>query len=352
MIWYTGSRFVPVHAMRDLLDQLFASRALRSRSRLARRGMRPKLRRRFYRAASVAECDGFSIVLDGKPVRTPGAAPARGAFPTAGGGHSRRMGGAARRHRPGADAAHAARQRDHRWSSRRSAVGRSGNRQVPELRPSMLPRGRRRRRWSSVQAQAWNPVIDLGPRCAAARTLLSEAESIFVTQPAEALAAARAAIPSDPWRLGALASATGLDRLGAACARAVARPAYRRAGVACSPCRRRLEYGALGPRPARARTARCALCRATGCGAGVAVVVRAVSGLTYGFCRFRVPDATIVWPCTLPNQLDDKIVTLPRHGDRAVRAAPAFVDLAFGDDLDEKHVALGRGRCASASRCN
>src|SRR5262249_22321780 len=38
----------------------------------ARQAMRPSLRRRFYARAEVAEgADGFSVLLDGKPVRTP-----------------------------------------------------------------------------------------------------------------------------------------------------------------------------------------------------------------------------------------------------------------------------------------
>ena len=60
--------------MRDILDELFAT-GLPDPIEAARRGMRPKLRRRFFHAAGVAARDGFSVVLDGKPVRSPGGRP-------------------------------------------------------------------------------------------------------------------------------------------------------------------------------------------------------------------------------------------------------------------------------------
>ena len=43
----------------------------------ARRGARPALRQRFYAATGVQEAaEGYAVTLDGKPVRTPAAAPA------------------------------------------------------------------------------------------------------------------------------------------------------------------------------------------------------------------------------------------------------------------------------------
>jgi chaperone required for assembly of F1-ATPase len=51
----------------------FVERTERDPRRSAARGARPQLPKRFYeRAEAVADGDGFRVVLDGKPVRTPG----------------------------------------------------------------------------------------------------------------------------------------------------------------------------------------------------------------------------------------------------------------------------------------
>ena len=67
--------------MRDLFEEIFANQPL-DPTEAARRGMRPHLRRRFYARAEVAEGeDGFAVLLDGRPVKTPArrtlAAPTR-----------------------------------------------------------------------------------------------------------------------------------------------------------------------------------------------------------------------------------------------------------------------------------
>lgn len=67
--------------MRDIFTDLFEG-GLANPMEAARRGMRPKLRARFYRDVTVAEDPGgFALRLDGKPVRTPArqilTAPAR-----------------------------------------------------------------------------------------------------------------------------------------------------------------------------------------------------------------------------------------------------------------------------------
>ena len=59
------------------------------------------------------------------------------------------------------------------------------------------------------QSKAWDPVIAWARETLGARFLLAEG-IVFVRQPAEALAAASAAIPRDPWRLGALNAITTL----------------------------------------------------------------------------------------------------------------------------------------------
>src|SRR5262245_13693770 len=67
--------------MRDLLHDMFEGEPT-DPTAAARRAMRPPLRKRFYRRAGVAEKDGeFRILLDERPIRTPGrrvlSAPSR-----------------------------------------------------------------------------------------------------------------------------------------------------------------------------------------------------------------------------------------------------------------------------------
>jgi chaperone required for assembly of F1-ATPase len=59
------------------------------------------------------------------------------------------------------------------------------------------------------QAQVWDPIIEWARGTLGAGFVLAEGIN-FVAQPEAALAAARAAIPGDPWRLGALHAITTL----------------------------------------------------------------------------------------------------------------------------------------------
>jgi chaperone required for assembly of F1-ATPase len=67
--------------MRDILVDVFENQPL-DPMETARRGVRPQLRRRFYKDVDVADStEGFALKLDGRPVRTPArrvlAAPVR-----------------------------------------------------------------------------------------------------------------------------------------------------------------------------------------------------------------------------------------------------------------------------------
>src|SRR5262249_31736486 len=59
------------------------------------------------------------------------------------------------------------------------------------------------------QARLWNPGLAWAREALGARLVLAEGV-VHVAQPAGAIAAARAAIPSAPWRLGALHAITTL----------------------------------------------------------------------------------------------------------------------------------------------
>ena len=59
------------------------------------------------------------------------------------------------------------------------------------------------------QARHWDPILDWAREALDADFALGEGV-VYVAQPQAALAAARAAIPTDPWRLGAVHAATTL----------------------------------------------------------------------------------------------------------------------------------------------
>jgi chaperone required for assembly of F1-ATPase len=61
----------------------------------------------------------------------------------------------------------------------------------------------------AAQSKAWDPVVAWARDTLGARFMLGEGIA-FVAQPVEALAAAGAAIPADPWRLGAVHTITTL----------------------------------------------------------------------------------------------------------------------------------------------
>jgi chaperone required for assembly of F1-ATPase len=61
--------------MRDIFEDIFDKEPLDPMVS-ARRGLRPSLRRRFYQEAGVGETgEGFAVLLDGRPVRTPARRP-------------------------------------------------------------------------------------------------------------------------------------------------------------------------------------------------------------------------------------------------------------------------------------
>jgi chaperone required for assembly of F1-ATPase len=188
--------------MRDLLEDIFKNEPLDPHE-AARRAMKPQLRQRFYRDVSVAESpDGTVLQLDGKAVRTPGrrllAAP------------TRELGEAiAQEWRAQSDRIDPAAMPLTRLAN---AII-DGVAQAPEpvaaevakyLGSDLLfyrasdPAGLVAR-----QAAAWDPIVAWAAAALGARFVLAEGLT-FVTQPEGAVAAARAAIPADPWRLGAL----------------------------------------------------------------------------------------------------------------------------------------------------
>jgi chaperone required for assembly of F1-ATPase len=175
----------------------------------ARRGARPALRRRFYAEARVVEdASGYAVRLDGKPVLTP----------------ARRILAAPTCALAEAMAAE--------WQAQRDVIDPSGmpltrlanaiidgvaDRPQPVAAeiakyvgsdllfyraaspPGLIERQRRH----------WDPVLAWAAQTLGARFAVVEGV-MHVDQPQEALSAVRAAIPDDPWPLGAFHAATTL----------------------------------------------------------------------------------------------------------------------------------------------
>jgi len=175
----------------------------------ARRNMRPALRRRFYEQATVAETqDGYSVLLDGRMIRSPARRPL--AAPV----------------RPLAEAIAA------EWQNQGEMVD-PGTMPLTRLANSVIDgvafapdpvRAEIAKYLGSdlvfyragfpeplVQRQAvhWDPMVAWARDGLGARFVLSTA-IVHVRQPDHALTAAAAAIPKDPWRLGAVHSITTL----------------------------------------------------------------------------------------------------------------------------------------------
>ncbi len=193
--------------MRELLEDLFGNEPI-DPVEAARRNMRPNLRKRFYQAVTVGEGMAYPILLDGRAVKT----PAGGAL--------------AAPSRPLAQAIAA------EWDAQGERIDpaampltRLANTIIDGVAPNPEPlrqeivnylgsdlvcyRAATPEGLVARQAQHWDPVLAWAREAHGARFVLGEGV-IFVAQPENAVAAARSAIPSDPWRLGAISAITTL----------------------------------------------------------------------------------------------------------------------------------------------
>jgi chaperone required for assembly of F1-ATPase len=186
--------------MRDILEDIFGDEPLDPRQ-VARASLRPKTRERFYKSASAAESAPFAVLLDGRPVKT----PARNALaaPT----------------QPLAQAIAA------EWDAQVEHIDpatmpltRIANSIIDGVAPAPEPVAEDLAKYLGSdllcyragtpdglvhrQTEHWDPILDWARTTLGARFVLSEG-IVFVTQPDNAIAAARAAIPADAWRLGA-----------------------------------------------------------------------------------------------------------------------------------------------------
>lgn len=195
--------------MRDLLEDIFDNQP-KDPMVSARQGAKASLRKRFYKDATrgAATEEGHPLLLDGKPVKTP-----------------------ARRSLVAPSAALA------------DVLAQEWDAQTTEIDPARMPltrlanvvidgiAGARQPVIDEIakylgsdllyyradepqglvarQSELWNPVLDWARDELGVRFVLVEG-IVFAEQPAESIAAARRAIPDEPWRLGAMASITSI----------------------------------------------------------------------------------------------------------------------------------------------
>jgi chaperone required for assembly of F1-ATPase len=193
--------------MRDLFEDLFRREPI-DPIEAARRAVRPQLPRRFYRSAGVGEAEGeFRLLLDGRPAKTPArrplAVPIRALAQVL------------------ADEWEA--QREH-IDPAKMPLTRLVNSILDGVKTAAAPVEAEIGKYlasdllfyradvpalAARQAALWDPVLAWAREALGANFVLAEGV-VFVEQPTAALAAARAAIPQDFWRLGALHSMTTL----------------------------------------------------------------------------------------------------------------------------------------------
>src|SRR3954468_17924649 len=199
--------------MRDIFEEIFANQPL-DPTESARRSMRPKLRTRFYQAATIGEgADGFPVLLDGRPVRTPARASL--AAPV--------------RELAAAIAAEWQAQED-KVDPAAMPLTRLANSIIDGVAPSPEPVAAEVEKYLGTdllfyraatpaglvasQQSHWDPIVDWAREALGARFVLTEG-IVHVSQPTAAIAAAVRAIPTgadirQAWRLGAFNVVTTL----------------------------------------------------------------------------------------------------------------------------------------------
>lgn len=200
--------------MRDILGELFENQPLDPMVS-ARQGARASLRKRFYKhasAAATADEGGFAVLLDDKPVKTPVrralAAPVRPLAELIAQEWEAQETVIEPARMPLTRLANAVIDAvaDHTGAVTDEVAKYLGSDLLcyrADTPPGLVAR----------QAQHWDPVIAWARDSLGARFVLVEG-IVYAAQPDDTIAAARAAIPQDHWRLGAVASLTTITGSG------------------------------------------------------------------------------------------------------------------------------------------
>jgi chaperone required for assembly of F1-ATPase len=195
--------------MHDIFSEIFENQPF-DPMESARRGGRPALRKRFYARAHVGEAGGggFPLLLDGNPVKT----PARRAL--------------------AAPSAALAEKIAAEWNAQQEVIDparmpltRLANAVIDAVAQAAAPvadevaeylgsdllcyRAEAPEGLVKRQTQHWDPVLVWASETLGARFVLAQGV-VHVAQPDEALTAARARIPAEAWRLGAVSVLTTL----------------------------------------------------------------------------------------------------------------------------------------------
>jgi chaperone required for assembly of F1-ATPase len=194
--------------MRDIFDEIFAQEPI-DPVEAARRSVRRTLRKRFYRAAETrAESGGVAVLLDGRPVRTPARRPL--AVPTS--TLAQALAAEWEAQAESIDPATMPLTRlansiiDGVAEAQEAVAAEIGEYLASDL---LFYRADQPAALVARQTELWDPVLAWVRERTGARFVLAQG-MMPLAQPGAALAAARALIPADPWRLGAVHAATTL----------------------------------------------------------------------------------------------------------------------------------------------
>jgi chaperone required for assembly of F1-ATPase len=195
--------------MSEIFTEIFENQPL-DPTEASRRAARPRLRKRFFKLVQTGDtgAGGVAILLDGKPVFTP----------------ARRQFVALTQALADAIAAEWDAQADV-IDPARMPLTRLANAVIDAVADAPAPVAEEIAKYlgsdllfyradapaglAAKQSQAWDPVLTWAREALGARFVLTEG-LIHVAQPREAIDAARAATPAEPWRLAAVSSITTL----------------------------------------------------------------------------------------------------------------------------------------------
>jgi len=194
--------------LRDIFADLFAAERP-DPIEAARRSIRPRLPRRFYHEVSVGDGEGgVCLLLDGRPARTPGrrtlAAPTRALAEAI----------AAEWQAPAETIDPAKMPLTRLANSILDGVAAAHEEVAAEIEKYLgsdllFYRAEGPHELAERQARHWDPILAWAHEALGARFVLAQG-IVHAAQPEPALAGARAAIPHDPWRLGAVHAVTTL----------------------------------------------------------------------------------------------------------------------------------------------
>jgi chaperone required for assembly of F1-ATPase len=191
--------------MRDPPEKATPANAMEA----ARRSSRPMLRRRFYaKAATIRVAEGHAVELDGKPARTPAGCVLAAPTPAL----AKAL--AAEWEAQGEMIDPATMPRTRLANAVIDGVAERPGPVAAEVEKYLASdlvcyRAHEPQALRDRQAAHWDPILAWAREKLGAHFTLGEGV-VHVAQPAAALAAARAAIPTDPWRLGAVHAVTTL----------------------------------------------------------------------------------------------------------------------------------------------